>query len=81
MSKEEFGNDINELVKLLRSGHMKNNIDKANEVAKRLGLTEEFLVSKGGGMLPLLILVGLALLSGCGAHCGASKKPATPDYK
>jgi hypothetical protein len=67
----KYPNELKECLIALQTGGSAG-VEKAEEITKRIGLTEEKFMEKGGGFIFIVVLVGIAV--GAGACGGALKQ-------
>lgn len=76
----EHGNDLRECLIALQTGES-SEIQRADKIAKKIGLTEEYFTKAGGGFFFVIIAVGIALGAGGCATLNSNKgfkQPTTP---
>jgi hypothetical protein len=72
---------VRKMLASFKQGNTAEELMKGFDIVRELGLREEDVVAKGGGLLGVLLVVGAAvLLSGCQAcgHGHAGKRPTNP---
>lgn len=76
-----YPDQLRQLVTELQAGSV-SGIERAEKIAKEIGLTEEASVKAGGGLLGLLIAGAIGLIAGgCAGTKHAEKPRAVPDTK